>query len=72
VSFDDAYARGVARAKAAMAEAETPLPIDADWCRFGPGLDCLNGDDCRNPRHRRAGTVNGAGGSSGPGTEGRP
>jgi hypothetical protein len=49
----DAYARGVERAHAAMAEAETPPPIDTEWCRFGAGLACLNGDTCRNPNHHR-------------------
>jgi hypothetical protein len=52
MSFDDAFARGVARAEAALADATTPTPIDTSWCRFGAGLECLNGPQCLNPNHR--------------------
>jgi hypothetical protein len=52
MTFDDAYARGAARAEAALAEATTPPPIDTEWCRFGAGLECLYGDRCHNPHHR--------------------
>lgn len=23
------------------------------WCRFGSGLACLNGDRCKNKKHRK-------------------
>jgi hypothetical protein len=23
------------------------------WCRFGKGLECMNGEKCRNPNHRK-------------------
>jgi hypothetical protein len=52
MTFEDAFARGVARAEAAIADAVEPTPVDAEWCRFGAGLECLNGDRCLNPNHR--------------------
>jgi len=31
------------------ADSDGPRP----WCRFGKGLECLNGDQCLNPDHRK-------------------
>jgi hypothetical protein len=49
-----AYANGVARAEQALAQATAPPAIDRDWCRFGRGITCANGDECTNPRHRKS------------------
>jgi hypothetical protein len=56
----DAYLRGVATARAALALQEAPLDLrlyahDGEpVCTFGSGLGCLNGMVCQNPRHPAA------------------
>lgn len=53
VDYRSAIAGELDRDRAIVTDPRLYAPDGTPWCSFAGGsLWCVNGDDCRNPRHR--------------------